>query len=72
MTSHRSDYKRLPQAMTKLKFARKNKQKPLNDEENLFHSGAYVAVIKKNPAAPRKADSRPKAAQERPRMSCQC
>lgn len=48
VTSHRSDYKRLPQAMTKLKFARKNKQKPLNDEENLFHSGAYVAVIKKN------------------------
>lgn len=54
VTSHRSDYKRLPQAMTKLKFARKNKQKPLNDEENLFHSGAYVAVIKKNPAALRK------------------
>lgn len=50
VTSHRSDYKRLPQAMTKLKFARKNKQKPLNEEENIFHSGAYVAVIKKNPA----------------------
>ena len=50
VTSHRSDYKRLPQGLTKLKFARKNKQKPLNDEENLFHSGAYVAVIKKNPA----------------------
>jgi hypothetical protein len=50
VTSHRSDYKRLPQAMTKLKFARKNKQKPLNDDENLFHSGAYVAIIKKNPA----------------------
>lgn len=50
VTSNRSDYKRLPQAMTKLKFARKNKQKPLNDDENLFHSGAYVAVIKKNPA----------------------
>lgn len=54
VTSHRSDYKRLPQAMTKLKFARKNKQKPLNDEENIFHSGAYVAIIKKNPAALRK------------------
>lgn len=50
VTSHHSDYKRLPQAMTKLKFARKNKQKPLNDEENLFHSGAYVAVLKKNSA----------------------
>lgn len=54
VTSHRSDYKRLPQAITKLKFARKNKQKPLNDEENLFHSGAYVAVMKKNPASLRK------------------
>jgi hypothetical protein len=51
VTSHHNDYKRLPQAMTKLKFARKNKLKPLNDEENLFHSGAYVAVIKKNKAA---------------------
>lgn len=50
VTSHHSDYKRLPQAMTKLKFARKNKQKPLNDEENLFHSGAYVAIVKKNKA----------------------
>ncbi|MFW0783601.1 Z1 domain-containing protein [Gordonia sp. CPCC 206044] len=50
VTSHHSDYKRLPMAMTKLKFARKNKQKPLNDEENLFNSGAYVAVIKKNSA----------------------
>lgn len=50
VTSHHSDYKRLPMAMTKLRFARKNKQKPLNDEENLFHSGAYVAVIKKNSA----------------------
>ncbi|MBD1320572.1 Z1 domain-containing protein [Gordonia hankookensis] len=50
VTSHHNDYKRLPMAMTKLRFARKNKQKPLNDEENLFHSGAYVAVIKKNRA----------------------
>lgn len=50
VTSHQSDYKRLPQAMSKLKFARKNKRKALNDEENLFHSGAYVAVVKKNQA----------------------
>lgn len=50
VTSHHSDYKRLPQAMTKLKFARQNKQKPLNDEVNLFNSDAYVAVIKKNSA----------------------
>ena len=50
VTSHHSDYKRLPQAMTKLKFARQNKQKPLNDEVNLFNSDAYVAIIKKNSA----------------------
>ncbi len=50
VTSHHSDYKRLPQAMTKLKFARTNKQKALNEEENLFNSGAYVAIIKKNAA----------------------
>ncbi|OBK39018.1 hypothetical protein A5659_13360 [Mycobacterium sp. 1165196.3] len=50
VTSHHSDYKRLPQAMTKLKFARRNKQKPLNDEVNLFNSDAYVAIIKKNSA----------------------
>ena len=50
VTSHHSDYKRLPQAMTKLKFARQNKQKPLNDEVNLFNSDAYVAIIKKHPA----------------------
>lgn len=48
VTSHHKDYMRLPQAITKLKFNRKNKRAPLNDEENLFHSGAYVAVIKKN------------------------
>ena len=50
VTSHHSDYKRLPQAMTKLKFARQNKRKPLNDEVNLFNSDAYVAIIKKNSA----------------------
>lgn len=50
VTSHHGDYKRLPMAMTKLRFARKNKQEALNEEENLFHSDAYVAVIKKNSA----------------------
>lgn len=54
VTSHHSDYKRLPQAMTKLKFARQNKQKPLNDEVNLFNSDAYVAIIKKNSASLKK------------------
>lgn len=48
VTTHRSDYKRLPQGLTKLRFFRTDKQKPLNDSANLFNSDAYVAVIKKN------------------------
>jgi hypothetical protein len=50
VTTHRSDYKRLPQGLTKLRFFRTDKQKPLNDPTNLFNSDAYVAVIKKNKA----------------------
>ncbi|MCD2441442.1 Z1 domain-containing protein [Agromyces sp. SYSU K20354] len=48
VTTYRSDYKRLPQGLTKLRFYRADKQKPLNDPANLFNSDAYVAVIKKN------------------------
>ena len=54
VTTHRSDYKRLPQGLTKLKFHKYEKAKPLNDEVNLFRSDAYVAIVKKNPAALRK------------------
>lgn len=54
VTTHRSDYKRLPQGLTKLKFHKYEKAKPFNAEENLFRSDAYVAVIKKNVAALRK------------------
>jgi hypothetical protein len=50
VTTHRSDYKRLPQGLTKLRFFRTDKQKTLNDPVNLFNSDAYVAVIKKNKA----------------------
>jgi hypothetical protein len=50
VTTHRNDYTRLPQGLTRLKFQRTHKQKPLNDEVNLFNSDAYVAVIKKNSA----------------------
>jgi hypothetical protein len=61
VTTHRSDYKRLPQGLTKLKFHKYEKAKPLNDPVNLFRSDAYVAVIKKNPAPLRKliADLKP-------------
>lgn len=47
VTTHRSDYKRLPQGLTKLKFHKHDKSKPLNYPANLFRSDAYVAVIKK-------------------------
>lgn len=50
VTTHRSDYKRLPQGLTKLRFQRTDKQRPLNDAVNLFNADAYVAVIKKNSA----------------------
>lgn len=50
VTTHRSDYKNLPQGLTRLKFHRTHKQKPLYDPVNLFNSDAYVAVIKKNSA----------------------
>lgn len=61
VTTHRSDYKRLPQGLTKLKFHKYDKSKPLNDASNLFRSDAYVAVMKKNPAPLRKliADLKP-------------
>lgn len=61
VTTHRSDYKRLPQGLTKLKFHKYDKSKTLNDPANLFRSDAYVAVIKKNPAPLRKliADLKP-------------
>jgi hypothetical protein len=61
VTTHRGDYKRLPQGLTKLKFHKHDKSKPLNDPANLFRSDAYVAVVKKNPAPLRKliADLKP-------------
>ena len=61
VTTFRSDYKRLPQGLTKLRFYRADKQKPLNDPVNLFKSDAYVAVIKKNKSSLEKliADLKP-------------
>jgi Z1 domain len=50
VTTHHSDYKRLPQGLTRLQFFRTDKQQPLNHETNLFNSNAYVAIIKKNSA----------------------
>jgi hypothetical protein len=50
VTTHGSDYKRLPQGLSRLKFSRVDKAKPLNDPINLFSTDAYLAVIKKNKA----------------------
>lgn len=50
VTTHHSDYKRLPQGLTKLRFFRTDRKKPLNDPVNLFNADAYVAVVKKNKA----------------------
>ena len=61
VTTHRSDYKRLPQGLTKLKFHKYEKSKLLNDPVNLFRSDAYVAIVKKNSAPLKKliADLKP-------------
>lgn len=54
LTTHRSDYKKLPHGQTQLRFPLFEAGKLLNHEANLDKSDAYVAVVKKNPAALRK------------------
>ncbi|SQE00134.1 Z1 domain-containing protein [Parafrankia sp. Ea1.12] len=54
VTTHGSDYKRLPQGLSRLKFSRVDKAKPLNDPTNLFSTDAYLAVIKKHSSPLRK------------------
>ncbi|MDG3012626.1 Z1 domain-containing protein [Rhodococcus sp. D2-41] len=50
VTTHHSDYKSLPQGMSQLRYERHDKTKPLHAPENLFHTDAYVVVVKKNSA----------------------
>ncbi|WP_106849995.1 Z1 domain-containing protein [Blastococcus sp. Marseille-P5729] len=50
VTTHKGDYKSLPQGMSQLRYERHDKSKPLNAEENLFHTDAYVVIVKKNSA----------------------
>lgn len=50
VTTHKGDYKSLPQGMSQLRYERHDKTKPLNAEENLFHTDAYVVIVKKNAA----------------------
>ncbi|RYF60892.1 MAG: hypothetical protein EOO27_04115 [Comamonadaceae bacterium] len=54
VTTHHSDYKSLPQGMSQLRYERHDKTEPLNAPENLFHTDAYVVVVKKNSAALKK------------------
>lgn len=54
VTTHKGDYKSLPQGMSQLRYDRHDKTKPLNAEENLFHTDAYVVIVKKNAAPLRK------------------
>ncbi|SCZ64740.1 Z1 domain-containing protein [Thiohalomonas denitrificans] len=50
VTTHKGDYKSLPHGMSQLRYERHDKTKPLNAEENLFHTDAYVVIVKKNSA----------------------
>lgn len=50
VTTHKGDYKSLPQGMSQLRYERHDKTKPLNAEENLFYADAYVVIVKKNSA----------------------
>lgn len=54
VTTHRSDYKSLPHGMSQLRYERHDKSRPLNAQENLFHTDAYVVIVKKNVAPLRK------------------
>ncbi|MEU0091825.1 Z1 domain-containing protein [Kribbella sp. NPDC006257] len=50
VTTHHHDYKSLPQGMSQLRYERHDRTKPLNAPENLFHTDAYVVIVKKNSA----------------------
>lgn len=50
VTTHHHDYKSLPQGMSQLRYERHDRTKPLNHRDNLFHTDAYVVVVKKNSA----------------------
>lgn len=54
VTTHTSDYKSLPHGISQLHYQRVDKSKPLNAAENLFHTEAYVVIVKKNSAPLRK------------------
>lgn len=54
LTTHHKDYKRLTQGKTQLRFDGLARGKNLNDPENLSRASAYLAVVKKNPAALKK------------------
>lgn len=50
VTTRTSDYRRLPQGLSRLRFERHDRTKRLNHPDNLAHSAAHIAVVKKNAA----------------------
>lgn len=48
LTSHGSDFRNLKAGITALEIEKRDKQKPLFDQENLYGSSARLAVVKKN------------------------
>ncbi len=48
LTRHGSDYRSLNAGITALELQKRNKQKALFDPENLYATGARLAVVKKN------------------------
>lgn len=48
LTRHGSDYRSLNAGITALELHKRNKQKPLFDQENLYASDARLAIVKKN------------------------
>ncbi|MEC3979842.1 Z1 domain-containing protein [Amycolatopsis sp. H20-H5] len=50
LTTQRGDYKSLRQGIIALDFPKRDEGKPIYDPENLFDTGARLAVVKKNAA----------------------
>lgn len=50
VTTRGSDYRRLPQGLSRLRFDLHDRSKKLNHPDNLAHSDAHIAIIKKNAA----------------------
>lgn len=50
LTTSKADYERIEGDLTRLRYSRHDKSRPLNHPANLFHENVYLAVVKKNKA----------------------